>query len=57
MVKLQWEELEQNQEEHAGTCYRAPVIGGWLVKSLYFAETHMSNGGLTFIPDPTHIWA
>ncbi len=48
---IEWEELRSS----GGLlkAYRAKVPGGWLV---YVANGYHHHGGVTFYPDPDHMW-
>ncbi len=48
---IEWKELKS-----AGgllSVYRAKVPGGWLV---YASNGYYHHGGITFYPDPGHLW-
>ncbi len=53
MVELDWERIEYTGEWVSGECFRAKVLGGWLVRILLQASP---MGGITFVPDPKHEW-
>jgi hypothetical protein len=48
---LEWTELRSS----GGllSAYRAKVPGGWL---LYVGDGYHHHGGVTFYPDPGHLW-
>jgi hypothetical protein len=49
---IEWEELSNSDTVHPGLeTYRAKVPGGWLVMA------SVKEGiGITFYPDPEHVW-
>ncbi|HLV81981.1 MAG TPA: hypothetical protein VKT32_16955 [Chthonomonadaceae bacterium] len=52
-MAFDWEVLEMSVDgsKTGRLIWRAPVPGGWL------AALHSANGtGLTFYPDPDHVW-
>ncbi len=56
-MRIQWELIGSNRrgrdDAPPGFVWRAEVPQGWLV----FAESGTAGGsGLTFVPDPGHIW-
>jgi len=51
-MALQWEVVENSSGPGPDMTYRAKVPGGWLV----FAIQLRTYFGLTFYPDPQHIW-
>ncbi len=48
---LEWQELRSSGALLAA--YRAKVPGGWLV---YVSNGYHHHGGVTFYPDPAHLW-
>ncbi len=49
---LEWSEVRSSGGLLA--VYRAEVPGGWLV---YACNGYHHHGGVTFYPDPNHLWA
>ena len=56
-----WEKIDEKSEDgifwHA--TYRAPVIGGWIIRSFDLTEklSNLSTSeSMVFVPDPTHTW-
>jgi hypothetical protein len=49
-VFIDWEQLDSTK---GLTVLRVPVPGGWLV---YASNSYHQHGGLTFYPDPDHLW-
>lgn len=48
---LTWEQIKSNGSAPYSTVWRTKVPGGWLI------TIYSPNGpGLTFMPDPQHIW-
>ena len=51
---LIWENLKN--EGGPESSYRAKIPGGWLFQT-YSANTGLGRGsGVTFVPDPEHLW-
>ncbi len=46
--KLSWQRLKSSSKS-VPEIFRSPVPGGWLI-------SHGIDGGLTFVPDPSHDW-
>ncbi|MEG1636091.1 MAG: hypothetical protein RR324_01130 [Cellulosilyticaceae bacterium] len=64
MNKIEWEQIPQDL---AGTLWRTPVPGGWLLMMTDDVLTNWGNvmqpsagyewrNTLTFMPDPMHVW-
>ncbi len=49
-MALQWEAVTTEPSKYT-LVQRAKVHGGWLVLAAYG-----NNSGLTFYPDPEHVW-
>jgi hypothetical protein len=47
---IDWEQLDSTK---GLTVLRVPVPGGWLV---YASNSYHQHGGITFYPDPEHLW-
>jgi hypothetical protein len=68
MAGLEWKVVDRADDTSDIVTYRAKVPGGWLV-SVWGERTDDSGrgaqipggsnwgGGLTFLPDPMHVWA
>lgn len=48
-IKSEWEVVYGKQDK--ARVYRMKVIGGWLVKDVYFDDSNM-----VFVPDEHHRW-
>jgi hypothetical protein len=56
--KFEWEKIFESKASNKKFMnFRARVIGGWLVKDIYFDEDKdVYSSTVTFVPDPHHRW-
>lgn len=57
MIKLNWEYIDTSDMNFDDRCYRAKVVGGWLVMyQVNGLRGHNDPRMLVFVPDPNHSW-
>jgi len=52
---LEWQEIDKHRGWGNNLTFRAPIPGGWLVKTLWSANDG-GGVGITFVPDPNNEW-